>query len=594
MPVASRLQGAWGFQMVAVEAGGTRVGYAPSATRVPWPQAATWAAGTSWLWARLSIVELAALAALAGGALLVTLVLLGRPPLSMPTLAGIRTFTGVTALVLLASTLETLALSALTRRPPRSVRHLSLAGWLPLGFGWALSALLFRPDVHHWFVSVESVRPAMLTAVLLPTAALKIGLFAIAAREPLQAWCWRWRYALAGFVYAAAALCAKPSLWHIDLPGWFVPAAELALRGQILEIYSVRTDVMQTASPLEHGPLSIVLYAPFVALGQLVGKADFLRVGAVFPLAGVLLFDCLMAFAATRAVKDLVPRIEAERLFGIYALILFSPLLWFSSVWLVHLESLSALLVICAVRLLSRERGAAGGACLGAALLLKHSAALAVGPLLLAFFIGGRYALALRAGAVAAGVMVAGLAPFAIATPEHFAYNFFGYDSIKPIYGLTLWKATYDSGIEPLIMRLDSLLVAVVALGSAAGVSLYLRRRPGHDVRVAAWIAILLGQLAWLGLATWQYPHYFVLAFVVLLIWETATRPGWPIAALLFLFVPYNLQSHFPSNVGKAGGAFVVARAAAQALFLYGCAVAVWMRAATSYVPPLTHVPRRI
>ncbi|HET7769476.1 MAG TPA: hypothetical protein VFN74_11930, partial [Chloroflexota bacterium] len=85
--------------------------------------------------------------------------------------------------------------------------------------------------------------------------------------------------------------------------------------------------------------------------------------------------------------------------------------------------------------------------------------------------------------------------------------------------------------------------------------------------------------LAWLGLATWQYPHYFVLCFVALLIWETATRSGWPIGALLFLFVPYNLQAHFPGNVGKAGGAFVVARAAAQAVFLYGCAVALWMRA---------------
>ena len=571
--------------MVAVEAGRTRVGYAPSASRLPWAVGAGWTAGWGWLWALPSRVEMACLAALVGGILLMTFALLGRPPISLPTLTGIGTFAGIAALALLLCTVETFALGALASRPLRELRRLSLAGCLPLALGWALVALLYRPDVHHWFVTVESVRPALLIALLVPTAGLKVGVFAVTARVPLQTWCWRHRYVLAGLVYAGAALCAKPSLWHIDLPGWFVPAAELVLRGQILDIYTVRTDVMQTASPLEHGPLSIVLYAPFVALGHLVGKTDFLRVGALFPLAGVLLADCLMAYAATRAVKDLAPRTKPERLFGIYALILFSPLLWFSSVWLAHLESLSALLLICAVRLLSRDRGAAAGLCLGAALLLKHSAALAAGPVLLAFFIGGRYALALRAGIIAAAVMIGGLAPFAIAAPDHFAYNFFGYDSIKPIYGLTIWKATYDSGIEPLIMQLDSLLVAVVALGSAAGVSIFLRRRPGQDVRLSAWIAVVLGQLAWLGLATWQYPHYFVLAFVALLIWETATRPGWPIAALLFLFVPYNLQSHFPSNVGKAGGAFVVARAAAQALFLYGCAVAVWMRAASGGVP---------
>ena len=518
---------------------------------------------------------------MAGGALLMTLVLLGRPPLSLPTLAGIQTFFGLAALGLALCLLETAALSRVTGRAPAQLRRISLAGCLPLALGWPLSTLLYRADVHHWLVTVESVRPALLLAVLLPTAAVKLGLIAVVARTQLQAWCWRHRYVVAALVYAGVALAAKPSLWHIDLPGWFVPAAELVLRGQLLEIYSVRAEVMQTASPLEHGPLSVVLYAPFVALAQLVGKTDFLRVGAIFPLAGVLLADCLMAYAATRAVTDLAPRADEQRLFGVFALILFSPLVWFSSVWLVHLESLSALLVICAVRLMSRERSMAAGVSLGAALLLKHSAALAAGPLLLAFFIGGRYAMALRTGFVAAAMVVAGLAPFALATPAHFAYNFFGYDAIKPIYGLTIWKATYDSGIEPLIMQLDSLLVAVVALGSAVGVSLYLRGR-GSDVRLTAWIAVALGQLAWLGLATWQYPHYFVLGFVALLIWETAARPGWPIAALLFLFVPYNLQSHFPSNVGKAGGAFMVARAAAQALFLYGCAVAVWVRAADS------------
>lgn len=559
--------------MAAVRAGGAQLGYG-AVGRDRWRPVTTWIRVAP----RMGWREGLGLFSLAGGALLVTLVLLGRPPVSVPTFTGLRTFFAVAALGLGMTVLETAALGRITGRPFAALRPATLAGCAPLALGWLLAGLLYWPEVHHWFATVESVRPALLVAVLAPALALKVGVFAVAAREELEEWCWRRRYWVAGAVYAGAALCAKPSLWHIDLPGWFVPATKLVLGGRPLEMYTIRADVMGTASPLEHGPLGIVLYAPFVALAELLGQTDYLRVGALFPLLGVLVADCLMAYQATRAVKDLAPRIDEQRLFGVFALILFSPLLWFSSVWLVHLESLNALLVIGAVRLLSRNRGGRAGLCLGAALLLKHSAALAVGPLLLAFFTLGNYGLAMRAGAVAAGVAMAGLVPFALAAPEHFAYNFIGYDAIKPIYGLTIWKAAYGSGIEPLIMRLDSLVVAVVALGSALGVSLSLRKRAA-DVRVVAWVAIVLGQLAWLGLATWQYPHYLVLCFVGLLVWETGTRPGWPIAALLFLFVPYNLQSHFPSNVGKEGGTFMVARAAAQAAFLYGCAAAVWMRA---------------
>ena len=563
--------------MAAVEADAAQIGYGAGALAVPAGRVAKRSRPS----AHWQAIEAAGLVTLAGGALLVTFVLLGRPPLSLPTLAGLRTFLDVAALGLVFCLAETFVLARTAGRSLSDARRLSLAGCLPLGVGWLLVALLYRADVHHWFVTVASVKPSLLLAVLLPAAAVKVAVLAIVARATLQAWCWRWRYPLAGLAYGGAALCAKPSLWHIDLPMWFVPAAELVLRGDVLAVYGVRADFMGAPSPIEHGPLTILLYAPFVALAQLAGKTDFLRVGAMFPLLGILAADCLLAYVATRAVRDLAPRADERRLFGVYALILFSPLLWFSSVWLVHLESLSALLLICAVRLLSRGSASGAGACLGAALLLKHSAALAAGPLLLAFFIGGRYAHAIRAGAVAAAIAVGGLAPFAVAAPDDFTYNFFGYDAIKPLYGLTLWKAAYDSGIEPVIMRFDSALVALVTLAGAAGLSLHMRRR-GADVRLTGWVAIALGQMAWLALATWQHPHYFVLCFAALLIWETAVRPGWPVGTLLVLFIPYNLQSHFPSNVGQAGGAFVVARAAAQTLFLYGCAVALWMRAVTT------------
>lgn len=536
------------------------------------------------------ITSFIAFGGIAGAALLFTFILLGRPPISPPTLTGVSVFCALVTLWLWCVAVETWVLARLFRHTQSEMRFVVLGGYVPLVLAWPLVAVLYQPEVHHWFTFVDSVKPAMVLTIALPTLALKAAAILFLARHCTVDWAWRYRFVLAGLGYAAAALAAKPSLWHLDLAGWFVPAARLVLAGRPLEMYSVRADVMGTASPLEHGPLTVLFYVPFVALAEVAGSTDFLRLGALFPLLGILSIDCLMAYQVTRAIHDIAPDVSDSQLFGIAVLILFSPLLWFSSVWLVHLESLNALLVIGAVRLLGRQRGLPAGLCLGAAMLLKHSAALAAGPLLLALFLVGSRGLAMRTGTTAAAVTLLGLLPFALGGADDFHFNFAGYDSIKPIYGLTIWKAAYDSGIEPLIMRLDSVLIATLALANAAGAALFLRTR-GADPRCVCWIAVVLGQIAWLGLATWQYPHYFVLGFVALLIWESATvKSNMPVLSLLFLFVPYNLQSHFPSNVGKAGGAFVVARATAQLLFLYGCAVTIWLRAART-PQPLAQLP---
>ncbi len=580
--------------------------------------------------ARVSVAPLAAGLLAAGPTLLVIFTLLGRPPLSWPTLAGLRLFVPGTAALALLWEGEARLVARRWRWDLATARRWVLAGYAPLGLSWGLDGLLYVPAVHHWFVYVPSVKPAMAVAVLAPAAAVKLLLVAGALREPLRAWAWRRRHLLAALAYAGAALLAKPSLWQIDLPGWFVPAAREVLSGHLLRIYQLRADVMGTPAPLEHGPLTPLFYAPFVALAEAAGKSDFLRVGAVFPLAGVLLVDALLAYQVTRALHDLAPQLSERYRFGLYVLILFSPLLWFSSVWLVHLESLQALLAVVALRLLWRGRAGWAGAALGTAMLLKHDAALVAAPLAIVLALAGRRREALALALVAGMLVAAGLLPFAIAAPADFAYNFFGYDAIKPIYGLTIWKASYDSGLEPLIMRWDSLVIGLLVIAGAAALGVAWRaswrgqwpaREAGREPRLAGnrpllllcWKAVVLGQLTWLGLATWQYPHYFVTGFVTLLVWETAGlagraapaadglpawqmdsgmlaglagraapaadgEAGWPLLSLLFLFVPYNLQAHFPSNVGKAGGPFVVARAAAQLAFLYGCFVAVWLR----------------
>jgi len=575
---------------------------------------------------RMPVAQLAGALLAAGPTLLAVFALLGRPPLSWPTLAGLRLFVPGTAALALLWEGEAHLVARWRRCDLAAARWWVLAGYAPLALAWGLAGLLYLPAVHHWFVYVPSVKPAMAIAVLAPAAALKLLLLAMVLRERLLAWIWCRRYVLAALAYAGAALLAKPSLWQIDLPGWFVPAAREVLAGHLLRIYQLRADVMGTLAPLEHGPLTPLFYAPFVALAEAAGKSDFLRLGALFPLAGVLLVDALMAYQVTRALHDLAPQLSERYRFGLYVVILFSPLLWFASVWLVHLESLQALLAVAALRLLWRGRAGWAGAALGVAMLLKHDAAIVAAPLAIVLALAGRRREALILALVAGAVLAAGLLPFAIAAPDDFAYNFFGYDAIKPIYGLTIWKASYDSGLEPLIMRWDSLAIGLLIIAGAVALGLTWRlswRGPRSALEeglagnwpllLLCWQGVVLGQLTWLGLATWQYPHYFVTGFVALLVWETAglarraapatdgrptwrvdrgiatgedgraapaadSEAGWPLLSLLFLFVPYNLQAHFPSNVGKAGGSFVVARAAAQLAFLYGCFVAVWLR----------------
>src|SRR5687767_628259 len=124
--------------MVAVEADSAQIELAARPAAVPLPRAA----GRRRVWTAFSALEYAGLIALAGGALLITFVLLGRPPLSLPTLAGMRTFVCLAVLGLLVTLSETYLLARVTGRTSDAARRLSLAGYLPLGAGWGLAALL--------------------------------------------------------------------------------------------------------------------------------------------------------------------------------------------------------------------------------------------------------------------------------------------------------------------------------------------------------------------------------------------------------------------------------------------------------------------
>src|SRR5688572_22688019 len=90
--------------MVAVDA--DRVDFAPTSGSI-----AALPRLSSRGWTRPTALEWAGLSGLAGGALLVTFVLLGRPPLSLPTLAGLRTFSAVAAVGLVFCLAETWLLS---------------------------------------------------------------------------------------------------------------------------------------------------------------------------------------------------------------------------------------------------------------------------------------------------------------------------------------------------------------------------------------------------------------------------------------------------------------------------------------------------
>lgn len=328
------------------------------------------------------------------------------------------------------------------------------------------------------------------------------------------------RYVLVSVLWCAAALAIKPFFAYVDFGAFYSTAIEKILAGTPLDLYSFvfRPPHTALAFPVTNPPIWFFYLAPWYALGKALGFDDFaaqtgMSYGQAWMLAATLPFDVLLCRAVVRLAEIRTSLAEPGR-WHLYLCLMFSPLLWLSSVRFGHNESVMVLLVLWAIAAGERGRPALAGVLWGLAFGIKTTA---VVPALVYFGWGlgrGRRRATLISAAVAAACFVGPLLPYLVWRREQVEYALVGFEKLRPVGGYVLWKLLSDPGAAA---PFGNVLILVLS----AGLGLFMARRPGVGFLASggAW-ALVLGQV-------------FLLLFgKALFIW-------YPLAASAFLYLAF-------------------------------------------------------
>ena len=326
------------------------------------------------------------------------------------------------------------------------------------------------------------------------------------------------RYVVVSLLWCAAALAIKPFFAYVDFGAFYSMAIEKILAGTPLDLYSFvfRPPGSTLVLPVTNPPLWFFYLAPWYALGKALGIADFnvqtgLSYGQAFVLALTLPLDVLLCRTVLRLAEARTALAEPGR-WHLFLCLLFSPLLWLSSVRFGHNESAMVLLLLLAIAAGERGRPVLSGVLWGLAFGIKTTA---VVPAFIYFGWGlsreRRRAMAI-AVAVSAVVFVGPLLPYLLLRREQVMYALVGFEKLRPVGGYVLWKLLPD----PLSAATYANLLL---LALSAGLGLLMSRRRGNSFLACggAW-ALVLGQV-------------FLLLFgKALFIW-------YPLAASCFLYL---------------------------------------------------------
>ena len=324
---------------------------------------------------------------------------------------------------------------------------------------------------------------------------------------------------------AAVVALAQPSVGdylarNASNPDNSAPAIDALIHGHLGRMPSVQP-VM--------GPVSLIVRAPFAALGHAIGGPTLeYRLGA---------FACLWALAAVA----LVIAVRVHRRDGglvapaaIVVVAVANPLA-LSALNLGHPEELLAgALCVAAVLAADRDRPLLTGALLGLAAATKPWAALAAVPALLALQTGRGRAL-LAAGGLAAALV----APLALADPHHLIAG-----SRKLAHSVRVypWSAWWPFSLEHagparawlmpwgLTRSAGQLATAAVALGAGIAILRGRARRIAAPAALALLAALLLSRSL---LDPQNLGYYAAPAVAALAAWEASRRRGLPVVTIL-------------------------------------------------------------
>jgi glycosyl transferase family 87 len=318
-------------------------------------------------------------------------------------------------------------------------------------------------------------------------------------------------YLLVSLLWCLGSLAVKPFFPYLDFGVFYSRAIERILDGSPLDIYSfvAYPPGSSLALPVTQPPLYFFLLAPWYALGRLAGISDFhnssgFSLGQAWMLVATLPFDLLLCRETLRWVEEHRGKLPEPRRWIFYLCLLFTPLLWLSSVRFGHNEAMMILMVLLALRQGENGHPVRSGLLWGLALSLKTTAAV---PALVYFGWGmgrGRRRSMGIAGGVAALTFLLPLLPYLLLRREQILYALVGFERLRPVGGYVLWKI----GSFP-----DSLIQAsgALILAGSAGVGLLLARRNAprffdaggaHALVLCQVLLLLLGKalFVWYGL----------------------------------------------------------------------------------------------
>lgn len=363
-----------------------------------------------------------------------------------------------------------------------------------------------------------------------------------------------WVWVLGGTALIAAGYVGAIGESDNDLSAFFLPAARLALGGHPLAIYTVQTDGI----PPDDGPLSILGLAALTRLAGIFGITPGTAV-----LRAVIAIACaILALLAGREAWLAVERLRGATLswglrMTLAAVVAANPTLWRGIAHYGHFElALLLWLSLRAARDLATGHTGRAGMLIGLDLLTRGTAALVLLPLALALAWDRRWRDLLRYLAAALGVALLGIAPFLLAHPAATLDALAGSRARLPVGAGSLWVVVIDTPLEPVVQRMASAIIFLVATGW--GIWL-LRRRAVRNpapppVTASATLYLLLGlaALAFPGFSPMVWPYYYTECIAPLAIWGLATADARDAAAWLpaaigivgMLFAEITL--HFP------------------------------------------------
>jgi hypothetical protein len=378
------------------------------------------------------------------------------------------------------------------------------------------------------------------------------------------------RYAVAAIGYCLAALLLKPFYPYLDFGVFYSAAIEKILAGNPLDLYSFAAYAPGSALPLPltYPPHYFFYLAPWYALGSLIGIADFPRatgfsLGQAWMLVPALPFDLLLVRETLRGIERLRGPIPEPRRWVLFLCLLFSPLLWLSTVRYGHAEAMMVVFLLLAIRLGDEGRPISGGIFWGLGMAVKLTAAAPA----LVYFCWAARRRGLREtslGAAAAGaVLFLPILPYLALRFEPAWRALFGFEAIRPVGGIVLWKLL--PGLEA-----PSGAIHAVILAASGALGLILARREGTrflDAGGAA--ALVLSQVILLLLAKAVFVWYgLALAFFSCLAFPPAreARRLLPVVPLAIAWLLWLLQSG--GWVGEAATAAVRIRSGIWVVFL--------------------------